>query len=137
MATLEVVSIPGTISGSSIIHDLCNRIADKLSRDCCLRAIDVYSGYSYRVTLELQLNDVYPTTVAVEVATGRIDPKLEVQHIELGSDITAAQPEDVNLERPVDPDGFIEAPVKEKRYYTPRNAQPLSDKTTLWAPPKA
>jgi hypothetical protein len=107
----EAVAIPGTISGSSIVRDLLSRIADKLNRDCSLRPLDVYSGYSYRVSVELQLHDVYPTTVTAEVAVGRIDPKLEVQQIELGSDITAAEPEASNLERPVDMAGVVAPPA--------------------------
>jgi hypothetical protein len=123
---MEPIAVPGTISGASIINDLLNRIGDKLSRDCSLRDIDVYSGYSCRVTVELQLHSVYQTEVTAQVAVGRIDPKLEVRQIELGSDITAAEPEASNLERPIDPAGVTEDSVKEKRYYTPRNAVPLS-----------
>jgi hypothetical protein len=110
LSAMVAVAVPGSISGSAIVRDLLDRIADKLSRDCNLRGIDVYSGYSYRSTVELQLHAVYPTTVYTEVAVGRIDPKLEVQQIELGSDITAVEPEASNLERPVDPDGGVEQP---------------------------
>ena len=124
----SAIAVPGTISGASIISDLLDRIGDKLSRDCCLRSVDVYSGYSYSVTLQLQLHGVYQTEIATEIGLGRIDPKLEVQQIELGSDITAAEPEPANLERPVDPAGVIEAAVKEKRYYTPRGATPLGSR---------
>ena len=88
LTPIEAISVPGSMSGTAIIRDLLGRIGDRLSRDCSLRAIDVYSGYSYRVTVELQLADVYATAVTAELAVGRIDPKLEVQQIESGSTST-------------------------------------------------
>ena len=113
-AIMESVSVPGSISGSSIVRDLLNRIKDKLSRDCSLRPIDVYSGYSYRVTVELQLADVYSTTVATEVAVGRIDPRLPVTRVDLGSNVLIAASDQPNLERPVvtPPEPPIDAPVQ-------------------------
>jgi hypothetical protein len=117
------VVVPGVISGSSIIRDLLNRIEEKLARNCDLRQSDAYSGYSFKVEITLQLLDVYPTTVAAEVEAGTINPQLPSAHIALGSEVVAEEPEP-SLERPVDPDGVVETPVKEPRYYTPRNVQP-------------
>lgn len=68
MATLspnmEAVQVPGQISGAAIIDDLCQRIRDRLSRDCSLSQSDAYAGYAARVTVELQLKDVDITEVA-------------------------------------------------------------------------
>lgn len=124
----EAIAIPGSISGAAIIRDLLNRIHAKLSRDCDLRDIDVYNGYGFHVSVALQLHGVYQTEVATTVAVGRIDPKLEVQQIELGSDITAAEPEVSNLERPVDPGGVVEQPPAPtpKKYTAPKWATPGS-----------
>jgi hypothetical protein len=121
------ISVPGVISGSRIVHDLCSRIAAKLTSNCDLREIDSYSGYAAKVTIELQLTDVYPVVVTAEVAAGKINSQLPSIHIDLDSEVTGAEPE-ASLERPIDPDGVVEAPGKERRYYTPRNSVPLGSR---------
>jgi hypothetical protein len=125
---MEPISVPGVISGSSIVHDLCSRIAAKLTSNCDLRAIDAYSGYTAKVEIMLQLHDVYPTTVTAEVEVGKINSQLPSEHIALGSEV-AAEETAPSLERPIDPDGVTEpavAAAKEKRWYAPRNATPVS-----------
>jgi hypothetical protein len=124
---MEPISVPGVISGSSIVHDLCSRIAAKLTSNCDLREIDSYGGYSACVQIEIQLNDVYPVVVSAEVAAGKINPQLPSICIDLNSEVTGAELE-ASLERPIDPDGVVEAPAKERRYYTPRNSTPLDSR---------
>ena len=50
--TPEAVAVPGRISGSEIVYDLCDRIAEKLSKSCDLRQSDSYAGYSAKITVE-------------------------------------------------------------------------------------
>ena len=57
---MEVVAVPGQISGSAIIDDLRRRIGEQLSRSCDLRSSDAYNGYSAKVSVEIQLLDVTP-----------------------------------------------------------------------------
>lgn len=109
----EAVSVPGAISGSSIIADLCRRIAERLSGDCNLRPSDAYTGYSFQCALTIQLHDVYGVTVATVVEAGKLDPQRPVTRVDLGSQVVA-EPDGGNLERPVDPSGVVEMPVKEK-----------------------
>jgi hypothetical protein len=109
----EAVTIPGAISGRSIIADLCRRIAERLSGDCNLRPSDCYTGYSFQAVVTIQLHDVYACEIATVVEAGRIDPQQPALRIDLGSQVVA-EPEDNNLERPVDPSGVAEMPVKEK-----------------------
>jgi hypothetical protein len=45
------ITIPGSISGPQVIDDLLNRVAQRLERDCSLRPIDCYAGYSAKVTM--------------------------------------------------------------------------------------
>jgi hypothetical protein len=123
---MEPITIPGRISGTGVIDDLCNRIAEKLARSCDLRAIDAYSGYTAKVTIELQLLDVYPCEVTAVVPVGTIDPQLRSVRIDLGSEMSAEETESGSLERPIDPAGATEAPVKEKGWRAPRGAVPIS-----------
>ena len=105
--SMEAVAVPGRISGSAIIADLLKRIGERLSGDCNLRASDAYGGYSFQAAITIQLNDVYPVEVATVVEAGRIHPHRPALRIDLGTEVTAAEPA-VNLERPVDPAGFME-----------------------------
>ena len=125
---MEVVSVPGAISGTAIIDDLCNRLAERLSRDCCLRGTDAYQGYSARVTVELQLIDVYPAEVAAQVAVGTVDAGQPAQQIMMNVPADAAdslqaqvglQP---SLERPIDGGAGApaEAPAPQRRQYVSR-----------------
>jgi hypothetical protein len=125
-AIMEPVAIPGRINGTSIIDDLCDRIAEKLAKNCDLRAVDSYSGYAAKVRIELQLLDIDPVEVSVEVAAGKINSLLPSARIDLDSEVLAEATESASLERPIDPDGATEAAVKERRHYTPRGAAPLS-----------
>jgi hypothetical protein len=61
LAPMEAVAVPGRISGTGVIDDLCRRIAEKLALFCDLRAIDAYAGYAAKVEITLQLVDVYPS----------------------------------------------------------------------------
>ncbi len=100
------VAVPGRITGQQVINDLCDRIGERLAHDCSLRAIDAYSGYAARVTIELQLQDVYEVEVRATVQVGEINSQLPSLHIALGSEV-AAEPESENLERVIDPDGSM------------------------------
>lgn len=99
------IVIPGSISGADVIDDLCGRIAEGLSRDCSLRQIDRYTGYTATVEIKLQLEDVYPVEVAVDIMAGTLNPQLPSQHITLDSAVTGEEPDASGLERPVDPAG--------------------------------
>jgi hypothetical protein len=116
---MEAVSVPGTISGSEIVDDVCSRIADRLSRDCNLRASDCYGGYAFTASVEIQLLDVYPVTVSAQVAVGALNRQLPSQHVALGSEVSGEQPDSAHLEKPIDPEGFTPqaAAAKEKRIY--------------------
>jgi hypothetical protein len=115
---MEAIVIPGAINGAAIVGDLLNRIEDKLSRSCDLRPVDVYSGYRAKVSIELQLLDVYPVDVVQEIQVGSIDPRQDVQHITLSPDVDG-EPQQPNLERPVDPAGVTEE-QRERRQYVSR-----------------
>jgi hypothetical protein len=103
-----MISVPGAISGTVIIDDLLNRIGDRLARDCSLRSTDAYRAYSARVTVELQLHDVYEAEVTAEVQVGSIDGQQASQQIVIEEAATAdaacnrsgLQPS--SLERPID-----------------------------------
>jgi hypothetical protein len=47
----EAVSVPGSVSGSEVINDLLDRVAEKLSKSCNLRQSDSYAGYTATVTV--------------------------------------------------------------------------------------
>jgi len=118
---ITAISVPGHISGTGIIDDLCNRIAEWLSRSCDLRATDAYAGYSAKVSIELQLADVDTTEVRADVALGTIDPKLSTHTITLEPDVAGESDNSQPLEKPVvDPQGFVQAPAREKRIYVSR-----------------
>lgn len=111
---MEPVSVPGHISGSGIIADLCRRIAEKLALDCQLRASDAYGGYALTAEIALQLHDVDTTPVNAAIQVGSIDPAQPVQRITLGSTVSAAEvaEEPAPLERSVD--GELPEPVKKR-----------------------
>jgi hypothetical protein len=96
---MEPVSVAGTISGSSIISDLCTRIAERLQLSCDLRATDAYAGYSAEVEIKLQLRDIDTTPVAAQITVGAIDPSQTVERIAMGGEVIAVA--DRSLERPV------------------------------------
>lgn len=104
---MEMISVPGQISGSAIISDMLNRIREKLERSCDLRQTDAYAGYSAEVEIKLQLRDVDTTEVHSQVNVGSIDPGQPVQRIALGGEVIAKA--DHSLERPVVPDQGTEA----------------------------
>ena len=123
---LEPVTVAGRISGHEVIADLLDRVAEKLPASCDLRPSDSYSGYSAKVSIELQLVDVDQTEVVTEVGVGAMNPQLESQHITLSAPSVAAVADDsALLERPIDPSGVAGASVKQRRYYTPRGSRPL------------
>jgi hypothetical protein len=107
------VGVPGIISGTGVIKDLCRRIAERLSRDCDLRASDAYSGYSAQVTIRIQLTDVYPCEVSADITVGKIDEQLPSARITLRPDVLIAAGGQPNLERPVvtPPEEPVDAPV--------------------------
>ena len=123
---MEAITIPSSISGSAIVADVCDHIADRLFRDCNLRHDDRYSGYSARVVIELQLHDVYPVEVNSEIQVGSLDPAQPIRRITLGSAASADEVEEAPppLERL--PEGELPLPVARsgKRYYTPRGSRP-------------
>jgi hypothetical protein len=118
----EVVSVPGSISGSAIIDDLCVRLAEKLSRDCSLRPIDCYRGYSATIVVTLQLHDVYPVEVSAQIAVGTIDARQPSTQIATDVPVVAAVLESPNLERFIDTSGApeAEAPAPQRRQYVSR-----------------
>lgn len=141
--TMEPVAVPGRISGAAIIDDLCNRIAEKLSRGCDLRQTDSYSSYSARVTVELSLVDVDTTQVSQQITVGnrpepartempfeRITPQYVAPPQRIAVDVATVQPEavlgfepELSLERTVDGserEPHSAPPKASRRYYTPR-----------------
>jgi hypothetical protein len=120
MATLtpnmEAITIPGSISGPQVIDSLLDKIAERLSGDCSLRETDRYSGFSARVTVELQLRDVYNVEIIAGINHGDIDPAQPVRRITLGSTVEGEE-EQPALERPVDPSGVTEPPPPARRLY--------------------
>jgi hypothetical protein len=123
---MEIVSTPGRIAGGAIIDDLCAKIAAQLERSDSLRDLDIYSGYSARVHIDLQLADVYPTEVAAEVSVGNIDPQRPVERLVLDAEAVGDAEPDTSLERPIDEAGIAEAPPQQKRFYAPRNRTRLT-----------
>ena len=121
-AILEPIAIPGQISGTGVIEDLCNRIREKLAKSCDLRAIDAYSSYAAKVGIELQLVDLGPVEVSAEIQVGTLNPSQPSERITLRKSVAADEADSAMLERPVDPAGVEEAPeIREKRFYAPRN----------------
>ena len=92
--------------------DLCDRIADRLSRSCDLRSVDNYAGYSASVSITLQLRDVDTVTVSSKIAVGALDHQLPTQHVALGESVDGGDENEGNLERAIDPSGAQEAPAK-------------------------
>jgi hypothetical protein len=90
-----------TISGTSIITDLCNRIAEKLYRSGDLRSVDAYSSYAAKVSIELQLVDIDTANIDTEVAVGVMNPDLPSRHILIGERADAEETDDTQ-ERNVD-----------------------------------
>jgi hypothetical protein len=136
---LEAVAIPGRISGAEVICDLLDRIGERLSRSCDLRPSDSYAAYSAKVTVELSLVDVDTVEVVQQIAVGTPDSQQPTQPITL--EVPLVEPVDVeerlglpqteSLERCVDgslPEAAGVTAKAEKRYYTPRNAVPLSSR---------
>lgn len=64
--------------------------------------------------------------VNADIQVGAIVPALSSERIALRESVSAEETEAASLERPIDPAGVTEAPVKERRYYTPRGSTPLS-----------
>lgn len=116
---MEVVRVPGTISGPGVIDDLCNRIADQLAHDCNLRQSDSYRGYSFKATIEIQLEDVYPVAISATVTMGAFNPQLPSRRMALGSEVSGEMPDSSRLERPVDETGFVPPAAVPRRYYQP------------------
>lgn len=130
---MEPINVESRLSGSAIIDDLCNRIAERLACNGDLREVDSYRGYSARVTVELKLQDVDTVEARTEVIVGPplAPPKpaaLPGGHIALDVKVT---PEELapapSLERNVDgslPEAHSATPKPPKRYYTPRGSVP-------------
>jgi hypothetical protein len=126
--SMEVVAVPGAISGSAIIDDVCDRIAEKLARDCNLRPLDCYSGYSASVSVTLQLHDVYPVETSAVVEIGTVDAAQPSTRIAMNVPVLAADSlearagiEPPSLERPIDGAGApAEAQVPQRRQYISR-----------------
>lgn len=118
---MQPIAVPGAISGTAIIADLCDRSAERLARSCDLRDTDCYRAYSASVSITLQLRDIDTTEVAAEVNVGAIDPQLPSERIPLGREPEAVAEEGaVALDRPIDPEGAAET-KQEKRWYARRN----------------
>ena len=96
---IETIVIPGQINGTAIINDLMIRIGEQLEQHDSLREIDVYDGYSARVSIDLQFGGVYPVAVAADVTVGSIDPKKPVQRVEVVADVTGKPDNSGSLEQ--------------------------------------
>jgi hypothetical protein len=122
---MELVGVPGAISGTAIIDDLLNRIGERLSRDCALRETDAYQGYSATVQINLQLADVYPVEVAAQVAVGTVDaaqPSTRIAMNVTADVVTARAGTEPSLERFIEGDAGApaEAPAPQRRQYVSR-----------------
>ena len=80
---MEPVSAGATISGEDVITDLCACIAERLSRDCNLRASDCYTSYAAQVSIDLQLVDIDRVEVKDDIVIGTLDPEKPSQHIKV------------------------------------------------------
>lgn len=134
---MDVVDVEGRISGSEVIADLCDRVAERLSKSCDLRQTDSYSSYSAMVTIQLELTDVDSTQVAADIVVGALDGQQPSERITLV--VLPVAPDDAqerlglesapSLERTFDgslPETHSGPPKTGKRYYTPRNSAPES-----------
>jgi hypothetical protein len=120
--SIEAVAVESRISGVEVINDLCDRIAERLTKSCDLREVDSYSGYAAKVQIELQLVDLGPVEVSAEIQVGTMNPSQPSERITLGESVAADEADSPMLERPADPAGVQEAPeIREKRFYAPRN----------------
>jgi hypothetical protein len=120
------VDVPASISGEDILSDLLDRIAERLILTNSLRAVDCYRGYSARVTVELQLDDIDTVAISTEVEVGSIDPLRPSERITAGASARAEQVQERTghqppmLEKPIDDAGVaaLEAVApKRKRFY--------------------
>jgi hypothetical protein len=114
---MEVVEVAGSISGTEVVNDLLDRVAEKLMRFDCLRSTDSYQSYSARVTVELQLTDFDTSTVSTGIEVGTIDPAQPstLAAISLptvaAAEVRAGLEPAPNLERPIiDSDAAAGAP---------------------------
>ena len=128
--SMEAVAVPGTISGTSVIADLCRRIGERLSADCNLRPSDSYSGFSFRCQIELQLRDLDSVELVAEVEAGRIDQGLPSVFLDFNSEVAAPQPVNSSLERSVD--GSL--PEVDPRFHTQFNLEKPTDQPPLPKP---
>ena len=127
------VDVPASISGEDILSDLLDRIAERLILTNSLRPVDCYRGYSARVTVELQLDDIDTTEARAEVRVGDVDPLRPSLRIAL--DAPGARAEQVqrsglqplSLEKPIDDAGVAALEVaapKQKRFYVATGRRP-------------
>jgi hypothetical protein len=128
----EPVEVAGSVSGSDVVLDICDRLAEKLLLSDSLRESDAYSSYSAQITVTLQLTDVYPTEIATAIQVNTVDPKQPSRAITL--DVPTVEADEArarlglqpspNLERFADDDAAgaemakVAAPTR-RRYYTP------------------
>jgi hypothetical protein len=132
--SMEEVAVEGRISGQDVIDDLCDRIAERLSKSCDLRVTDSYGAYTAKVTISLTLEDMGVVEVHEQMIIGSPDATPS-EHIVIDAD--AVSPEQVrerlglepapSLERSVDgnmPEAHSAPAKANKRYYTPRNSAP-------------
>ena len=122
MSTLTpnmAIAVPGAISGTDIIDDLCTRIAGRLALTNDLRSVDCYRGYTAKVVIDLQLIDLDTVENHAELQVGSsIDPQRPAQHmtVSLGARAEDLGLEPQSLEKPIDAEGF----TPEKRMYVSR-----------------
>jgi hypothetical protein len=127
-ANMEMIDTPGSVSGAEIVTDLLDRLAEKLLAFDSLRESDAYGSYSARVTVELQLVDVYPVTVAAAIQVGTVDPQQPSRTIAL--DVPAVEADMVrarsgsppaNLERFIDDSAgaTVQVAAPKQKYYVP------------------
>jgi hypothetical protein len=128
------VAVPGVVSGADIVQDLCDRIAEQLSRDCHLRQTDSFQSYNAEVSIRLQALDFDTVAIAEHISVGNLDAARPQQQVTVTASVAAdevrarlgLEPEP-SLEVPVDPAGAADiAPAAKpgKRYYYPRGSKP-------------
>jgi hypothetical protein len=126
-----ILGVTETLSGEDVIADLCERIADELRDDCCLRGSDGYTGYSAKVVIEIQLLDIDTQSVKRTIAFGKPIPGQPSHQIVLDVPLVEIETDGSGLERQADGS----EPVRPKRFYTPRNAKPRTPADELIADP--
>ncbi len=139
----EVISVPGRISGTAIIADLCRRISERLSRQDSLRGIDSYSSYTCRISFDLTLVDVDEVTMQQQLVIGTspaqpvpAEPVPPPGHIAMevrgyADELGAAESLEVNVDgSPIEgaapPPPVDEKVTRTRPYTSPHSKPPMS-----------